>query len=55
MKSADAGIFQKHASGVGMKSALQPWQILLLILAAVLEHPTTIESLFDRTAGARGF
>jgi putative transposase len=29
----DAGIFQKHESGVGMKSVLHPWQMLLLILA----------------------
>jgi transposase InsO family protein len=29
----DASIFQKHESGVGMKSVLHPWQMLLLILA----------------------
>jgi len=29
----DAVIFQKHESGVGMKSVLHPWQILLLVLA----------------------
>jgi hypothetical protein len=29
----DAVIFQKHECGVGMKSVLHPWQILLLILA----------------------
>jgi len=29
----DAFIFQKHESGVGMKSVLHPWQILLLVLA----------------------
>jgi putative transposase len=30
---SDAAIFQRHASGVGMKFVLHPWQILLLVLA----------------------
>jgi len=33
LKIPDAIIFQKRASGVAMKFVLQPWQVLLFILA----------------------
>ena len=47
LEMPDACIFHKHGSGAGMKSVLQPWQMLLLILAGwVNKHQqNTIEYL----------
>jgi hypothetical protein len=44
---SDAAMFQKHASGDGMKSILHPWQILLLVLAGWInrQQQNTIEYL----------